>query len=75
VSLLACPINLVNGVLNSVRRPTSNGLDQARYVTLQRSKILAERRETGIRIRRCIHEGESPIVVKPLVTAMRGDHG
>jgi hypothetical protein len=74
VSLLPGSINLV-GILNSVRRPTSNVLDRARDVTLQRFKILAKRREIGIRIRRCIHDGESPIVAKPLMTAMRGDHG
>src|SRR3984885_1884696 len=67
--LLARPINLGGGVLNSVRRLVSKVLDQARDVTLQLATILAKRREIGIHIRRCTHDVESPVVARTLPRA------
>src|ERR1700729_2273727 len=72
--LLARPINLGGGVLNSVRRLASKVLDQARDVTLQLATILAKRHEIGIHIRRCAHDVEFP-VVRTFAAAMREDHG
>jgi hypothetical protein len=72
--LLARPINLAGGVLNSVRRLASEVLDQLRDVTLQLATIFAKRREIGIRIRRSTHDVESPVVARTFAAAIAGDH-
>jgi haloacid dehalogenase-like hydrolase len=71
VPLLARPINLAGGILNSVRCLAANVLDQARDVTLQRAKILAKRREIGIHTRLCTHDVESPVIARTFAAAMR----
>ena len=65
------PFNLVGGVLNFVRRATFDVFDQARNIALQYDKILAKQCGIGIRVHRCAHDSQVPIVPKPCAEAMQ----